>query len=200
MFTTSRPPGRSTRCSSERAAAGSTAAWHSTSAATAPSKLTSANGRAWMLARVTAAPLFCAARWTASPDHSTPASARSGRAARSRPAGRRCRSRHQACGRGRRRAHRPDGHAGRGTTTSALRLCPSGRILAAPCRTFGEEEKEGQGRALAFLHFFFFFFFAFKKGSARCSRSSSPDSFASSGLPGLMTDTWQLSAASTSWR
>ena len=51
MFTTSRPPGRSTRRSSASAAAGSTAAWHSTSAAMAASKLASAKGRALMLPR-----------------------------------------------------------------------------------------------------------------------------------------------------
>ena len=39
-----------------------------------------------------------------------------------------------------------------------------------------------------------------RKGSARTSSSSSPASFGSRGLPGWMIATWQLSAASTSWR
>jgi len=41
---------------------------------------------------------------------------------------------------------------------------------------------------------------AYLNGSARASSSSSPGSFSSRGLPGWMIATWQLSAASTSWR
>jgi len=39
-----------------------------------------------------------------------------------------------------------------------------------------------------------------RNGAARSSNSVSPASLGSRGLPGWMIATWQLSAASTSWR
>ena len=97
MFTTSRPPGRSTRRSSASAAGGSTAPWHSTSAASAASKQASAKGRALTLPRATGAPrLRRGARCRAASAHSRPTSRRSGRARAGRRATRRCRSRRPA--------------------------------------------------------------------------------------------------------
>ncbi len=79
MFTTSLPPPRSTRCSSASAKAGSTSAWHSTSALTAASKLASAKGRALMLPRTTGAPDLAAARGAARAAYSSPTQSRPGR-------------------------------------------------------------------------------------------------------------------------
>ena len=83
MLITSRPPGRNTRLSSPSARSGSTAAWHTTSAAMAASKLASANGMALTLPRAIAAADFAAARAAANADHSSPTRSSCGRRARS---------------------------------------------------------------------------------------------------------------------
>ena len=77
MLTSSLPPGRSTRRSSASASGGSTAPWHSRSAAIAASKLASANGSALTLPRTTGAPDLAAARRDAGSAHSTPTVRRS---------------------------------------------------------------------------------------------------------------------------